>query len=329
MLYHPVNIGNLSLDGNLFLAPVAGYSDRAFRSLCIKGGSNFEYTEMVSAEALTRRNGKTQEIMKNAPNEIKYAVQIFGGTPEVMYDAACLVLEQTQASCIDINAGCPVPKVVKTGAGSALTKNPEQLEKIISAVVKAVHDKGRSIPVTVKIRSGWDQNTITFREASERAINAGASAITLHPRTRAQGYDGKANWDYLAELVQLVKKRVAVFGSGDVFKPEDAKRMLEQTGCDGVMFARGAMGHPFIFRQTRELLETGTYSEIPLKERLLSGFEELSILIEDRGEKIACKDMRKRFCAYSKGIEGGALLRQKIIHAETRADYEKIFAEAL
>ena len=329
MLYHPVNIGNLSLDGNLFLAPVAGYSDRAFRSLCIKGGSNFEYTEMVSAEALTRRNGKTQEIMKNAPNETKYAVQIFGGTPEVMYDAACLVLEQTQASCIDINAGYPVPKVVKTGAGSALTKNPEQLEKIISAVVKAVHDKGRSIPVTVKIRSGWDQNTITFREASERAINAGASAITLHPRTRAQGYDGKANWDYLAELVQLVKKRAAVFGSGDVFKPEDAKRMLEQTGCDGVMFARGAMGHPFIFRQTRELLETGTYSEIPLKERLLSGFEELSILIEDRGEKIACKDMRKRFCAYSKGIEGGALLRQKIIHAETRADYEKIFAEAL
>ena len=126
-----------------------------------------------------------------------------------------------------------------------------------------------------------------------------------------------------------VKKRIAVFGSGDVFKPEDAKRMLEQTGCDGVMFARGAMGHPFIFRQTRELLETGTYSEIPLKERLSSGFEELSILIEDRGEKIACKDMRKRFCAYSKGIEGGALLRQKIIHAETRADYEKIFAEAL
>lgn len=329
MLYHPVNIGSLSLEGNLFLAPVAGYSDRAFRSLCIKGGSNFQYTEMVSAEALTRRNEKTRAIMASAPNETKYAVQLFGGTPEVMYDAACLVLEQTNASCIDINAGCPVPKVVKTGSGSALTKDPAKLEQITAAVVKAVRDKNKDIPVTVKIRSGWDTRSITFKEAAECAVNAGAKAVTLHPRTRAQGYEGRANWDYLAELVQTLNGRAAVFGSGDIFKPEDAKKMLEYTGCDGVMFARGAMGRPFIFRQTRELLETGTYADIPLAERLSAGFEELDILIEDRGEKIACKDMRKRFCAYSKGIEGGGALRQKIIRAETKADYQNIFAESL
>ena len=328
-LYHPVKIGSLELEGNLFLAPVAGYSDRAFRGLCIKGGSNFEYTEMVSAEALTRRNEKTQEIMKAAPNETKYAVQIFGGTPEVMYDASCLVMEQTDCSCIDINSGCPVPKVVKTGAGSSLTRDVERLHDIIASVVQAVKDKGRDIPVTVKIRSGWDQLNITFRKAAEQAIKAGAAAITLHPRTRAQGYEGRSNWDYLKELVELVSGRVPVFGSGDIFKPEDAKKMLETTGVDGVMFARGAMGHPFIFRQTRELLLTGTYSDIPPIERLTAGFEELDVLIEDRGEKAACRDMRKRFCAYSKGLNGGAALRLAIVHAETKSDYENIFADYL
>lgn len=328
-LYHPVQIGKLSLDGNLFLAPVAGYSDRAFRGLCIRGGSNFEYTEMVSAEALTRRNQKTQEIMKPAPNEKKYAVQIFGGTPEVMYDAATLVLEQTDCSCIDINCGCPVPKVVKTGAGSSLTRDVDRLYEITSSVVKAVKDKGSEIPVTVKIRSGWDQLHITFREAAEKAIAAGAGAITMHPRTRAQGYEGRSNWDYLKELVELVNHRVPVFGSGDIFKPEDAKKMIEQTGVDGVMFARGAMGQPFIFRQTRELLETGTYSDIDPKERITAAFSELDVLIEDRGESAACKDMRKRFCAYSKGLNGGAAMRLEIVHSETRSDYEKIFEQYL
>ena len=172
------------------------------------------------------------------------------------------------------------------------------------------------------------QHRVFFKD-EETAIAAGAAAITMHPRTRAQGYEGRSNWDYLKELVELVKGRVPVFGSGDIFFPEDAKKMLEYTGVDGVMFARGAMGKPFIFRQTRQLLETGTYDEIPVKERLDAGFEELSVLIEDRGEQVACKDMRKRFCAYSKGIEGGAAMRLEIVHAETRADYEKIFENYL
>lgn len=344
MLYHPVKIGPLELDGNLFLAPVAGYSDRAFRTVCVKGGANFCYTEMVSAEALTRGSSKTQGLMNRAPNEKSYAVQIFGGTEEVMRNAARLVLEKTTAECIDINGGCPVPKIIKSGAGSALTRNPEHLYKIVKAVVDSVQNydgprpsyqdswadrqvpAGQNVPVTIKIRSGWDNDSITWKEAALAAIEAGAAAITIHPRTRAQGYEGKADWSIMAELVKLVNKRIPVFGSGDVFTPQDAKAMLEQTGCDGVMFARGAMGHPFIFGQTRDLITKGEFTEAPLAARIEAGFEELEILCADLGEEVACREMRKRFCAYSKGIEGGAAVRARIVQASTKQDYREIFA---
>ena len=364
MLYHPVKIGNLELSGNLFLAPVAGYSDRAFRSICVEGGASFTYTEMVSAEALTRGNIKTEDLMSRAPNEQSYAVQIFGGNPQTMANAAKIVLEKTTADCIDINCGCPVPKIVKTGAGSALTKEPEKLYQVVKAVVNAVgetasasapeasapvdsakaasapeppakmasannRNPGRKVPVTVKIRSGWDANSITWKEAALAAIDAGASAITIHPRTRAQGYEGKSDWTILKALVELVNGKIPVFGSGDIFTPEDAKRMLEQTGCSGVMFARGAMGHPFIFRQTRQLLENGNYEEIDLAERISAGFRELDLLIQDKGEESACREMRKRFCAYSKGISGGAELRRKLVSASTKQDYELVFREAV
>lgn len=327
-LYHSVKIGNLRLDGNLFLAPVAGYSDRAFRYVCVKGGSNFEYTEMVSMEALTRDSKKTLSLAARAPNEKAYAVQIFGGNEDVMSRGTRLVLEKTSCELIDINCGCPVPKIIKSGAGSELTRNPEKLYRIAGAVVNAVKDfQGeRQVPVTVKIRSGWDANNITWKEAADAAIQAGVSAITIHPRTRAQGYEGKADWSILKELVRFVAGRIPVFGSGDAWTPEDAKRMLEETDCDGVMFARGAMGRPFIFRQTRQLLESGRYDDISSEERIAAGFEELGLLIEDMGEAAACREMRKRFCAYSKGIPGGAEMRQKIVHAETRADYENIFS---
>ena len=306
MLYHPVKIGSIQLNGNLFLAPVAGYSDRSFRSICVENGASFTYTEMVSAEALTRNNLKTETLMRRAENEKVYSVQIFGGEPERMVEAAEIVLEKTHCECIDINCGCPVPKIVKTGAGSALTQNPQMLKKVAEAVVKAT--KGRAA-VTVKIRSGWDQNSITYKEAATAALEAGVNAITMHPRTKAQGYEGK----------------VPVFGSGDLFSPEDAKRMLEETGVDGVMFARGAMGNPFIFTKTIELLTTGTYKEIPVAERLKTGLRELEMLSTDTNEKSACMEMRKRFCAYSKGISGGAELRQKTVHASSIQEYHTIF----
>ncbi|WP_294427418.1 tRNA dihydrouridine synthase DusB [uncultured Treponema sp.] len=348
-LYHPVQIGNLSLPGNLFLAPVAGYSDRAFRSICAECGADFAYTEMVSSEALTRNNEKTETLMRRAPNESAYAVQIFGGNPETMAQAARIVLEKTSCECIDINGGCPVPKIIKSNAGSALTRDPEHLFKIVSAVVESVknYDGKRlnraneivpyntQVPVTVKFRLGWDSESITWKECAEAAIKAGASAVTMHGRTRAQGYEGKSDWNALAELVKFVaelcadSQKIPVFGSGDAFTPEDAKRMLEETGVDAVMFARGAMGNPFLFTKTHEFLTNGTITELPVEKRIQAGFRELDLLIQDLGELSACREARKRFCAYSKGLEGGAALRKEIVSAESAADYRAIFSQYL
>lgn len=321
-LYHPVKIGSLSLDGNVFLAPVAGYSDRAFRSICADCGADFAYTEMVSAEALTRNNLKTEQLMARAPNEKAYAVQIFGGKGQTMADAARIVLEKTTAECIDINGGCPVPKIIKSGAGSNLTANPTLLYDIVSSVVKAVDGR---VPVTIKIRTGWDAEHITWKDCAQAALDAGAAAITLHGRTRAQGYEGKADWGKLAELVEFINGRIPVFGSGDVFSPEAAKQMIEQTSCDGIMLARGAMGNPFIFTKIRQFLKTGSYQEIPTRDRIEAGFRELDLLVQDFGEKGACLEMRKRFCAYSRGIDGGAALRKQLVAAESVEEYKNIF----
>ena len=326
-LYHPVKIGNIELNGNLFLAPVAGYSDSAFRSVCIQNGACFTYTEMVSAEALVRKNQKTEVLMQRACNEKAYAVQIFGGEADVMAEAAKIVLDKTHCECIDINCGCPVPKIIKSGAGSALTRDPDRLYKIVKAVVDAAGGKPADggVPVTVKIRSGWDKPNITWKEAAEAALDAGVSAITIHPRTRAQGYEGLADWGIMKALVEFVAGRVSVFGSGDLFKPEDAKRMLSETGVDAVMFARGAMGNPFIFRDATLLLTTGSYEPLPVEVRIKTGFEELERLVAATSEQHACLEMRKRFHAYSKGIQNGGVLRKQIVQACTVKDYHDIF----
>ena len=311
----------------MFLAPVAGYSDCAFRHLCRKGGANFSYTEMVSAEALVRGSGKTQELMVRAPDEDKYAVQIFGGEPETVAKAALIVAERVNPEVIDINAGCPVPKIIKSGAGSALTRDPERLFAVLSYTKKALTEAGKDIPVTVKIRSGWDSSSLTWKEAAEASLKAGADAITLHPRTRAQGYEGKADWSLLAELVKLVGGKIPVFASGDIFSPESVRACFEQTGVDGVMFARGAMGNPFIFEETKRFLLTGEKYSTPPEVRISAGMEELDILIKLKGEVTACREMRKRFCAYSKGLEKASQMRASIVSANTRADFAAIFSE--
>lgn len=321
-LYHPVKIGNIELKGNLFLAPVAGYSDMAFRSVCIENGACFTYTEMVSAEALVRKNLKTEILMRRAYNENVYAVQIFGGEEQIMSDAAHIVLEKTHCECIDINCGCPVPKIVKTGAGSALTRDPDRLYKIAKAVVDAA---GPEIPVTVKIRSGWEQKQITWKEAALAAVEAGVKAITIHPRTKAQGYEGHSDWNIMKQLVELIDGRIPVFGSGDLFKPEDAKKMLEETGADAVMFARGAMGNPFIFKDATSLLTTGSYEPVPADIRIKTGFAELERLVAETSEEHACLEMRKRFHAYSKGIQNGGVIRNAIVHASSVKEYHEIF----
>ncbi len=338
-LYHPVKIGNVELKGNLFLAPVAGYSDAAFRSVCIENGACFTYTEMVSAEALVRKNLKTEILMRRAYNEKAYSVQIFGGEPEIMAEAAQIVLEKTHCEVIDINCGCPVPKIIKTGAGSALTRDPDRLFKVAEAVVKAAGGTPceGGVPVTVKIRSGWESKQMTWREAAQAALQAGVSAITIHPRTRAQGYEGHSDWNIMKELVELVREwesahdvsagQIPVFGSGDLFKPEDARLMLAETGADAVMFARGAMGNPFIFRDATDLLTKGSYEPLPPEIRVKTGFAELERLAAETSEEHACLEMRKRFAAYSKGISGGAALRAQIVHAATIQDYKDIFAQ--
>ena len=284
---------------------------------------------MVSAEALVRGSGKTHELMVRAPDEDKYAVQIFGGDPQTVAKAALIVADEVNPEVIDINAGCPVPKIIKTGAGSALTRDPERLFEVVSQTKKALTEAGKDIPVTVKIRSGWDSSSLTWKEAADASLKAGADAITLHPRTRAQGYEGKADWSLLAELVEFIDRRIPVFASGDIFSPENVKACFEQTGVDGVMFARGAMGNPFIFDETKRFLLTGEKYSTPPNIRISAGMEELDILINLKGEQTACREMRKRFCAYSKGLDKASQMRSSIVNANTRADFAAIFADYL
>lgn len=323
-LYRPVTIGRLTLPGNLFLAPVAGYSDRSFRSICVDWGADFTYTEMVSSEAYIRNSAKTEKLIARGSNEQRYAVQIFGANPEYMAETALRIIERYGPECIDINVGCPMPKITKTGAGSALMRNPQHLYKVVKAVVEAVTRSGSDIPVTVKIRSGWSQTELTWKEAAQAAVDAGAAAVTIHPRTCAQCYSGAADRDIIAQLVNAIQRYVPVFGSGDLFTPETARDMLASTKCAGIMFARGAMGNPFIFQQTKELLCTGSYTEIPPPDKIRTATKELTLLCKEVGEQTACREMRKRFAAYIKGISGGARIREQLVRACSVQDYETI-----
>lgn len=324
-LYRSVRIGDLEVPGNLFLAPVAGYSDRAFRSVCVEQGADLCCTELVSSEALTRDSAKTELLLRRASNETRYAIQLFGSDPEVMGRAASL-LAPYHPEVVDINCGCPVPKVIKTGAGAALLRKPELLSRIVSAVFRASAESLGGVPVTVKIRSGWDDGSINYLETARAALEAGAALVGLHARTRAQVYAGKADWSHIADLSTRIS--VPVIGSGDLFSAEAAERMLRETGCAGVMFARGAMGNPFIFSEAKALLLHGSYVTPPAAERILTGFRQLQLLCEDAGEAVACREMRKQFCAYTKGVAGGAAIREHLVRAETVEDYRKILSDA-
>lgn len=329
-LYHPVSIGPLSLKGNVFFAPVAGYSDSAFRSIAIEWEASFTYTEMVSSEAMVRDSLNTKRLIRRASNETHYAIQIFGSNPAVMAETAKLIVDSAQPSYIDINAGCPMPKITKTGAGAALTREPTRLYEVVKAVADAVYAQDARIPVTVKIRAGWEEAHLTWKEAARAAVDAGAQALALHPRTCAQCYAGEANWDIIADLVQCARGwgEVPVFGSGDLHAPEDARAMLEHTACAGVMFARGAMGNPFIFRQTRQLLTEGYYTPVTFEQKLRAAWRELHLLAQDVGESSACKQMRKRFVSYAKGERGKTQWCQRAVHASSFADFAAVIRDA-
>jgi nifR3 family TIM-barrel protein len=342
-LYRPL----LGFPGNLFLAPVAGYTDRAFRSLCAEQGADLCFTELVSAEALVRNparyglsprsgeradTGTVHPLLARGKPEKRYAIQLFGADPDTL-GRACRLLAPLRPDAVDLNAGCPVPKVVKNGAGSALMRDPPRLGKSIGAMAAASAETLGGVPVTVKMRSGWDASSKNYAECARIAVEAGAAMVSLHPRTRSQIYGGKSDWSLIADLVTRLS--VPVTGSGDLYGPEDAKRMLEETGCAAIMFARGAIGNPFIFSAAKSLLTRGSWTPPDPKERLRAGLAHLEALAGDIGEKTACLEMRKQFCAYTRGvmglpgIAGGARLRERLVHAETIAQYREMVREVI
>jgi len=329
-LFRSVKIGTLELPGNLFLAPVAGYTDNAFRSICAEEGASFAFTELVSAEALHRNSGRYEKnsaafnLIRRGVSEERYAIQLFGADSGSIYKAAVL-LAPVKPDALDINCGCPVPKVVKNGAGSALMRNPGNLGKIVEAAVRASSECLGGIPVTVKIRSGWDSSSINYAECARIAAESGASMVSLHPRTRAQGYGGRSNWDHITDLVTRIA--VPVTGSGDLYTPEDARQMLGETSCAAVMFARGAMGNPFIFSAARSFLETGAWEPASFASRIAVFMRHLEMMSANIGEKTACLEMRKQFCAYTKGIPKGAALREKAVRASTIEEYRRLIVD--
>lgn len=319
-LYHPVQIGSLTIEGNLFLAPLAGYTDIPFRTLCIEAGADFTYTEMVSVEGLAREGEKTLDLMKRGPNEKQYAVQLFFGSTDSLKIALDQVLP-FNPEMIDINCGCPVPKVTKTGSGSAVMKNPSLIRQAVSTIVGYTN-----IPVSVKFRSGWDERSENYLEFAQAALDGGASALTLHPRWRSQGYAPFADWSKLRTLKEYCvehRYNVPVFGSGDLFTALDARNMLEQTGVDAVMFARGAIGNPFIFTQAKAVLNSEQVPTITVRMRKDAIMRHLDLLIDFCGEKTACTLMRKHACSYLKGVSGTGAVKQALVQAIEREHYEQ------
>lgn len=300
-----MKIGNIETKNNIFLAPMAGVTDLPFRRICARYGAGMTYSEMISAKGLWYKDKKTASLMRIAPDERPTAIQIFGSEPEIMAAVVPQVME-FKPDIIDINMGCPAPKIVNNGDGSALMKNPVLMGKIVRAVSDA-----SPVPVTVKIRSGWDESSINALECARLLEASGAAAITVHGRTRKQFYSGKADWEIIKEIKDTLS--IPVIGNGDIWSAEDAKSMLDRTGCDAVMIARGAEGNPFIFRQTLELLETGAVSFIPSPaDKARQALEHTRMLVCEKGESRGIKEARKHIAWYIKGLKGASALKSKI-----------------
>lgn len=309
-----------NLGGRFILAPLAGYTDKAFREIAREEGADAAVTEMVSAEGLARDGEKTKALLERFPGEDMLIIQIFGPSDDPV--ERCMEnLLAYNPTVIDINCGCPVPKVVKTGAGSALMQNPEMIERIVRTIKKHT-----DIPVSVKFRLGWDSSSINFLEFADKAAEAGAEMLTLHARTRAQGYSGVADKNAFRLLSEHFKDSgILLFGSGDVFTPEDAVSLINDYGLDGVMFARGAIGNPFIFRETKDFIDTGSYHLPDTITRIETAMKHLRLMIDYYGENVACREMRKHLMAYIKGISGSSKAKAAIGEALT----EKEVKEAL
>lgn len=318
------SLGKLNFIHGLCLAPMAGYTDRAMRLVCHEYGAEYSVTEMVSAKAVVYNDKKTFALAKILADEGPVAIQIFGSEPEIMAEAAGILLEKcnTPPVAIDINMGCPVHKIYSNGEGSALMKNPDLIYRITRAVSSAI-----DIPTTVKIRSGISKNSINATECALAAEEGGASLICVHGRTREQMYGGSAD----REIIKNVKSslHIPVIANGDILSAEDAVAMLRDTNADGIAVGRGAVGNPFIFSEIKAALEGGEYAAPSLEERIDTAIRQLRIAVEDKGERVAIPEARKQIALYLKSFRGAARIRGEINRATTCSEVEAALKSAL
>ena len=303
-----VRIGDIEINGKVVLAPMAGISNAAYMKICEEMGVGYAVTELISSEALIRENKKTFNMLNGLDKlNIPVAVQIFGSNIKSMIESAKILTEQYKVKIIDINMGCPVPKIaVKNQAGAALLKNLDKIYELVSNVVKAVN-----VPVTVKIRSGWDSNSVNAVEVAKICEEAGASAITIHPRTRSQGYSGHADWNIIKEIKKNVS--IPVIGNGDITDIYKAKKMLDETNCDLIMIGRGLLGNPWLIKEINLYLNEKIILPKPTKvERIEMCLKHLNYLLEIKNEKIACLEIRNHISWYLKGLDGAKLIKEKI-----------------
>lgn len=315
------NIGNIKIKNQVGLAPMAGISNPSYMKICEEMGVGWAVTELISAEAIVRNNKKTLEMLNGIDTlNIPVGIQIFGSEPSTMAEASKILCKHFHhIALIDINMGCPVPKVaLRAQAGSALLKNPEKVYEIVSSVKKAV-----PIPVTVKIRSGWDSNSINAVEIASIVEKAGADAITVHPRTRSQGYSGKADWNIIKQVKEKVS--IPVIGNGDILSCYDAKRMIDETGCDAIMIGRGVLGNPWLIKECVDYLESGKEpSDISSLDRLNMILHHLSLIRKNKDEHIAVLEMRSHAAWYLKGVKNSSLLKQKLFKATKIDEFEEL-----
>lgn len=318
-------IGNIEIKNRVVLAPMAGISNPSYMKICEEMGVGYAVTELISSEAIIRDNKKTFDMLKGIENiSIPVAIQIFGSNPETMAKAAKIITDLYKNVIIDINMGCPVPKVaIRSEAGSFLLKNPDKIKRIVEAVVNAVN-----VPVTVKIRSGWDEKSINAVEVAKIIEKAGASAIAVHARTRSQGYSGKANWDIIKQVKESVD--IPVIGNGDITSPWLAKDMIEKTGCDAVMIGRALLGNPWLIRDTVMYLDKGVLlEEVSPREKIDMLKKHYKLLLENTSEKQAIMEIRAHAVWYVKGLPGSAIVKNKICQSKSSEELFSVLNDYL